>query len=261
MPQIGRLARVRRLWLALRRPAKRSSLRIQVFGAFDAWVALCTLLLVAAAFIVADPIVLLIKDDWPDPVRGFFATITDLGDSAIWLVPSGIVLIALIFHGPVKKRSHDLIVERVLARLSFFFVAVAGSGLLITVGKRLIGRVRPNHVGEALHLHFEPLGWSASAASFPSGHSTTAFAVATALVLLFGRRWAPLAFAVAALVAASRVVVGAHFVSDAIAGAWFGAAFTLVLARTLARRGIVFRADSSGWLQLRRIIADRPLAG
>ena len=57
--------------------------------------------------------------------------------------------------------------------------------------------------------------------SFPSGHSATSFAIATLLSLAFPQL-APLFLAMAAAIAASRVVLGLHYVSDVLAGAALG---------------------------------------
>ena len=55
--------------------------------------------------------------------------------------------------------------------------------------------------------------------------------MACALALLYPRLRA-LWFAAAAVVAASRVIVGAHYPGDVLAGAWFGVVITLALGRT-----------------------------
>src|SRR5262249_27252759 len=76
--------------------------------------------------------------------------------------------------------------------------------------------------------------------SFPSGHATTAFAVAAALVRAApGRR--RLWLAVAAGVGASRVALNAHFVADVVAGAllgWWGGGGGQGLADRLGPRGV-----------------------
>lgn len=58
--------------------------------------------------------------------------------------------------------------------------------------------------------------------SFPSGHSLNAFAFGVVLALSFPPAAAPLLL-VAANVAASRVVLGRHFLSDVLAGSALGA--------------------------------------
>lgn len=59
--------------------------------------------------------------------------------------------------------------------------------------------------------------------SFPSGHSITAFSVAVSLGLAYPGLLAGVLFC-AASVAASRVMLGMHFLSDVIAGSAIGAA-------------------------------------
>ena len=59
--------------------------------------------------------------------------------------------------------------------------------------------------------------------SFPSGHSITAFAVAVTLGLFYPFLQ-PCLLALALLIAASRIVLGMHFLSDVIAGSALGAA-------------------------------------
>lgn len=75
--------------------------------------------------------------------------------------------------------------------------------------------------------------------SFPSGHAQSAFGAALLLGELFRRlRW-PL-LAVAALIALSRIYVGAHFPLDVLAGAAIGAACAagaIALRRRALARG------------------------
>ncbi len=71
--------------------------------------------------------------------------------------------------------------------------------------------------------------------SFPSGHATTAFALATALAILYPRgRW--LFYVVAVLVCVQRVFARAHYVSDVIAGATIGFVLCRLLMDAMNRR-------------------------
>lgn len=63
--------------------------------------------------------------------------------------------------------------------------------------------------------------------SFPSGHTSGAFATATAISIFFPQI-APLCYVWAALVGLSRVTLGVHFPTDTIAGAAIGVASTTV---------------------------------
>ncbi|MGL4887389.1 phosphatase PAP2 family protein [Aeromonas veronii] len=57
--------------------------------------------------------------------------------------------------------------------------------------------------------------------SLPSGHTAAAFLMATILTTGFPL-WAPLLFGWAALVGASRLLLGVHYLSDLVAGALLG---------------------------------------
>ena len=78
----------------------------------------------------------------------------------------------------------------------------------------------------------EPLITTPTSHSLPSGHSTTAFAAATILGAYFPRFRLPF-YALAALIAWSRVVVGVHYPLDVIAGALLGVALGLLALRAL----------------------------
>ena len=94
--------------------------------------------------------------------------------------------------------------------------------------KHAIGRPRPKFM-HAGNLELSPVagsGWD----SFPSGHATASFAVATVLSEKFPRwRWVFLSLAIA--IAASRIVRGSHFVTDVAGGAVMGHVIGSVVAR------------------------------
>lgn len=85
----------------------------------------------------------------------------------------------------------------------------------------------------------EPLLESPSTFSFPSGHATVSFACATVLALAVPRlRWQ--LYALAALIAFSRVYVGVHYPFDVLAGAVLG----VVLATALRKLAGVLRRSA-----------------
>jgi hypothetical protein len=89
---------------------------------------------------------------------------------------------------------------------------MAEDGVAFTQAKELAGEPRP----------FE-LGIKAHGDSFPSGHSSTAYAAATVMAYLWPQRAAEFLNA-AANVARSRVYLGLHFPGDTAAGAHQGVA-------------------------------------
>ena len=95
-----------------------------------------------------------------------------------------------------------------------------------------------------------PWSWQHEYASLPSGHSTTAFAAAVAIAALWPRTRIPmLIFAV--VIAMSRVVITAHFVSDVVAAAFVGAFGAIVVRNWFAARGLAFVPESDGAVHVR----------
>ena len=110
-------------------------------------------------------------------------------------------------------------------------LAVAVAGVLDQVVKNLTCRARPSAEGAGAFLSdFPCFPVPYELASFPSGHATTAFALATLLSLWYPR-WTGGFLALAALVGWSRIVLGSHFPSDVLAGAVLGCAVVLGLSR------------------------------
>ena len=153
--------------------------------------------------------------------------ITDFGRSAWILVPVGTLIFLIAFlASPTLDYMSRAMLAMAFARFGYVFVAVGLPGLVSTVVKRWIGRVRPSAVGP---FAYEPFSWRPEYASFPSGHTTTAFAALVAFGVIFPRIRRVL-WIYALFIAVSRVMVSAHYPSDVIAGAAFGA-FGALLVR------------------------------
>jgi undecaprenyl-diphosphatase len=124
-----------------------------------------------------------------------------------------------------------LVVGLVLAvlwrRPLFFLLLVAADAAAegISYGLReWIGRERPPLV----YPEPKPLVGTPHSGSFPSGHTSTAFACATVLAWASPRLAWP-AFLVAVAIAFSRVYVGVHWPLDILGGALLGTFVGLVL--------------------------------
>lgn len=97
--------------------------------------------------------------------------------------------------------------------------AVINAIVLSQTGKALTGRARPSVAGEA--GEFTGPSVDDKFASFPSGHTATAFAAARVLAVRHPKqRW--LYYGLASLVGLARVHVSAHFPSDVVVGAGVG---------------------------------------
>jgi undecaprenyl-diphosphatase len=98
-------------------------------------------------------------------------------------------------------------------------LAHGAAGLISNTLKHVVGRSRPKFM-HAGNLEFFPVGGSGWD-SFPSGHATASFAVAAVLAVRFPKaRW--IIIGMAAAIAASRILRGAHFLTDTVGGAVLG---------------------------------------
>lgn len=182
----------------------------------------------------------------PHGVRQFFDAITDFGKSGWFLWPLALLFLLLTF---VPRERLTAFAQAVLAatmvRLGFLFLAIGAPGLFVTIVKRFIGRARPMVTGIVDPFVFEPFKWTAAYAGFPSGHTTTAFSVLVAFGALWPRARAVL-WIYALLIAASRIVVSAHYPSDVLGGAIVGTLGTLMVRRYFALRHLGFSIAPDG---------------
>lgn len=200
----------------------------------------------ASAYFLDAPLTLWVRE-WPRGLRRAFAYVTLLGDSLyIFILSAFTMATALLMRarlaaqpGPFD-RALDAALATLAARAFFVFVVCAASGVLSQVLKRAIGRARPRFFDEYGPFHFVFPGFPSTFASFPSGHTITAFACAAA-VGWFAPRLRLALFALAALVGVSRVAVGAHYASDVAAGAAIGWLSAVAVRRAFAARGLAFR--------------------
>ncbi|MGZ4912742.1 MAG: phosphatase PAP2 family protein [Halobacteriota archaeon] len=123
-------------------------------------------------------------------------------------MPFMILIIAALYLGGYRK-------EAFVVAVVFFTTNVLTLGL-----KYLIARPRPSDLG--IIPESEP--------SFPSAHTSNAFALATTLSY-YHRKAAPFLFAWAILIAFSRVFLGFHYFTDLLGGAAVGIVASLIITR------------------------------
>jgi undecaprenyl-diphosphatase len=184
----------------------------------------------------------------PPAVVDTFNEITDFGQSGWFLVPLGILIVlAAALATPAAGRIASLVLASLAVRFGYLFLAIAVPGLFVAVVKRLIGRVRPSDVGPFAYV---PWSWRHEYASLPSGHSTTAFAAAVAIAALWPKARIPMLI-FAAIIALSRVVITAHFVSDVVAAAFDGSFGAILVRNWYAARGLAFSPGPDGAVHAR----------
>lgn len=176
----------------------------------------------------------------PRDVRQVFRWITRWGESDWILYPTVIAwlvawLLSLVTREKLKRALGEL-----AALSGFIFLGVGVPGLISALLKRSIGRGRPETWTAEAPLAFQPWNWTAyDWQGFPSGHSTTSFALAMVIAFLWPRAfW--VAMVLAATVALSRVVIGEHYPTDIVAGAVLGVAGAYAVRALFVSRGWLF---------------------
>jgi undecaprenyl-diphosphatase len=148
----------------------------------------------------------------------YVSVLSDLGEGIGWVAGGA----ALAILGGSKGRR---------AGLAVAFSSVAATYVVQTRIKPLFRRVRPFVNREARVVGVKPADQS-----FPSGHTASSFAGATALAFYYPKA-APLLYGLAAAVGASRVHLGVHFPSDAAVGGVVGVGIGTFGAWVFKKRG------------------------
>lgn len=150
--------------------------------------------------------------------------LSHFAESTYWLIASALLWLFWRF----RKKNMAL-----ASRAGFFFLSIVITGLSSNVLKLIFGKARPIMLKNDDLFGFT---WFVSPAAydfhaFPSGHTTTAFTIATAFVLMFPRYWY-LFYGYGIAMALSRVGAWNHYPSDVISGAMFGTVVTLLLYKS-----------------------------
>ena len=179
------------------------------------------------------------------PSLWWLRILTDFGKDEYVLAVLAVLLIAVAIVSPALRGIQRSLLLGLGTRLQFIFCAVAFSNLITEVLKYCIGRGRPFVGGEANVFHFSHFAGNPAYYSFPSGHATTAFALALAVSAVWPQ--ARVAMAVYALIiAASRLVLLAHHPSDVVAGAMVGIVGAMFVRYWFAARRLGFAIQRDG---------------
>lgn len=160
-------------------------------------------------------------------IERFFQYITVGGDSLPYIVVSaaGYVLFQYYLH-------HQKNAEKFL----LLFQSVVISGIVADIIKWVAGRYRPIEYFDHHLYGFDFFHINAESISFPSGHTTTAFAMAMTLTHLFPKfQW--IWWSAAILVGISRIILRAHYLSDVIFGAFLGTVTVLWIVSNRNNKG------------------------
>ncbi|HEV7623821.1 MAG TPA: phosphatase PAP2 family protein [Amnibacterium sp.] len=143
--------------------------------------------------------------------------------SAVGPIDAAAQFLAVVGEQPVSIVVGLAVAAAVLVRWGVQAGLAVGLASVLSAGQVILMKAVVQRPGPVVAF-FEGLG------SFPSGHTANAAVLATVAGLLLRRRWAWIAGGgYVALVAASRVVLGAHWLTDTVIGAVEGASVTLLV--------------------------------
>lgn len=133
--------------------------------------------------------------------------LSHFGDIMGQLVPNLLYIGSQYFFENKSEGSRRI---KVMAKSTFY------AGLTTMILKGVVGQKRPN---------------SENRLSFPSGHTTTAFAFASVVASEHDWYWGTSAYALATIVGLSRVQDNAHYIHDVVMGATIGTSFGIALSQ------------------------------
>lgn len=194
------------------------------------------------------------------PLRLF----TDLGKSTyvLWALAGALLFILLVM--PRLRGLSRQVWIALGVRVQYIFFSVLTAVLFAELLKYIIGRSRPFVGGEANAFLFHHFAGNPAFESLPSGHATTAFALAFAVSAVW-RKATPVMLVYAVLICISRVILLAHHPSDVVGGAltgviaamfvryWFAARR---LGFTIGRDGIIEPLAGPSWASLKRVARE-----
>ena len=169
--------------------------------------------------------------------KSLFETLTHFGDSLYFFVPT--ILIWSVIKIIQNKNKIILTISDISL---FIFFNILISGIAVQIFKHILGRPRPplfhsNNLSTIDIFNFDSR-WH----SFPSGHTATIFAFIFCLIFLFPKI-KNILITIAVVIASTRVIVGAHYVSDIFGGALVAYITSILLREKFFQKSKLFQSD------------------
>ena len=167
-----------------------------------------------------------------------FAHITDFANGGIWYTVGALGLIAAFVRHKYRGQNPAAFTRETRAWL-FMIVTMASSGTFINAVKLVIGRERPRLLFRDGTFGFHPFTFDLDLGdcSFPSGHTQSIWTAMLALSFI-APPLRPMLFAVAVLISASRVIIGAHYAGDVFAATYVAFFAALLWRQWFEKSGI-----------------------
>ena len=202
------------------------------------WAGFASILIGIAALAIDRRLAHFIYDHVSARVHKGLDRITHYAKAGHWLAAAILALIvaAVMRHYGVLAEESTMLVNYSLA----FIASLTMGSAILHVIKLVLGRRRPRDDMEMGLYGFMPMAFNLDYNSFPSGHALTICCVAVIFTCVWPLFW-PVWFAVAAILAVTRALLTAHFLSDVLIGAGIG----LIAAREVLLLG--FPGFSPAW--------------
>ncbi len=170
--------------------------------------------------------------------KSLFGTLTHLGDSLYFFVPTILiwVLIKII-------KSKNQIIETISDISLFIFLNILLSGIVTQILKHIFGRPRPVLYNGFELKSLDIIQFDSKWHSFPSGHTATIFAFIFCMTVLFPKI-KNILITIAIIIASTRVIVGAHFISDIMGGILVAYLSSIFISKKLADKKKLFTLDN-----------------
>lgn len=168
----------------------------------------------------------------------FFYGITDFANGGIWY-PLAVVGLIAAYVRHKRRLPNPAAFARETRAWLFMIVTMASSGTFINAVKLVIGRERPRFLFNEGTADFHPFTFELALkySSFPSGHTQSIWTAMLCLAFI-APPLRPLLFAVALLVSASRVVIGAHYAGDVFASIYIAFFAALLWRQWFEKDGV-----------------------
>ena len=226
-------------WAVVRRAHGSPAIRL-------GFVLAATTLLVVISIRAADRPLALFFHARDHDLRSLFDFTGRLGLTYGYLTIFGLAFVVLHWGGVPPRLQQFALPLRALSGIpAFLFLSIAASGVIVDVLKIVFGRARPKLLFQSDVYGFAWFRWGPDHWSFPSGHSATIVALMAGLWFLWPQHFL-FYILVAAIVCMSRVVVGAHYLADCLAGALIAILTTRYIAQVFAKCGIDLAAARHG---------------
>ncbi len=169
--------------------------------------------------------------------KSLFETLTHFGDSLYFFVPTILIWVAI----KIIQNKNKIILT--ISDISLFILLnILFSGIAVQIFKHILGRPRPPLFHSNNLTTLDIFNFDSRWHSFPSGHTATIFAFIFCLIFLFPKI-KNILITIAIVIASTRVIVGAHYVSDIFGGALVAYITSILLRDKFFQKSKLFQSD------------------